>query len=83
MTITIGSWVRLTTLPPWTERMPEESQRVIRHCVGRVFRVDEITPEGLLVLDVSAEVDPVFGGTGNDLRVETDLVTIEREPSSR
>jgi len=38
---------------------------VFAFCVGRTFRVSEIDRAGLLVLDVSAEVDRRFGGYGN------------------
>lgn len=43
---------------------------MFRHCLGRSYRVSEVEANGLLVLDVSGDVDRLFGGFGNDLRVE-------------
>jgi len=57
-------------MPDWVGGLPDESQRVFRFCLGRVFRVGEIDENGLFVLDVSLEVDPNFGGYLNDLRIE-------------
>jgi len=54
--------------------LPEESQTVFRFCVGRTFLIEEVDPNGLLVLDVSREVDERFGGTHNDIRVEATWV---------
>lgn len=65
-----GNWVRLKTLPPWVDLLPQESQEIFRFCVGRTYRVDEIDENGLIVLDVSGDVDTRFGGYGNDIRVE-------------
>ncbi len=43
----VGDLVRLTGLPPWVSRMPEESQRVFQPCVGGTFRVRALrTPPG-------------------------------------
>jgi hypothetical protein len=54
--------------------LPKESQRIFEFCVGRDFLVIEIESHGLLVLDVSHEVDPRFGGFMNDIRVEPEFV---------
>ncbi len=64
-----GDLVMLIELPPWVAKLPIVSRRVFEHCVGRTYRVDEITSDGLLVLDVR-EVDALFGGFMNDIRVE-------------
>ena len=82
MTISVGDFVQLAVLPPWVSSLPEDSQAVFRHCVGRSFRVDEIDPAGLLVLDVAAEIDPKFGGFMNDIRVEPVFVRACRPPNS-
>ncbi|MGH7771824.1 MAG: hypothetical protein ACREQA_06260 [Candidatus Binatia bacterium] len=62
------------TLPPWVSELPEESQQVFRFCLGRSYRVDEIDEQGLLVLDVSADIDRRFGGFMNDIRLEPQYV---------
>jgi hypothetical protein len=64
-----GEMVTLVELPPWVGKLPIESRRVYEHCVGRTYRIDEIDSNGLLVLDVR-EVDALFGGFMNDIRVE-------------
>jgi hypothetical protein len=46
------------------------SQAVFRACVGLSFAVAETDHNGLVVLDVSPTVDPIFGGYKNDIRVE-------------
>jgi hypothetical protein len=71
----VGQKVRLAKLPPWVAGLPPESQRVFEFCVGRIFPVAEIDAHGLLVLDVSFDVDSRFGGFMNDLRVEPEFVT--------
>ena len=71
-----GHRVVLAKLPPWVDKLPEESRKVFEHCVGRVFRVDEIDERGLLVLDVSTEVDGLIGGYMNDIRVEPEYVLL-------
>ena len=71
-----GDLVRLETLPPWVLDLPEESQRVFRVCVGHTYRVEEIDKDGLLVLDVSQEIDARFGGFMNDIRVEPEFVKL-------
>ncbi len=72
----IGDMVRMTRLPEWVDRLPFESQEVFAYCVGRVYPVTEITPEGFLVLDVSGDVDELFGGFMNDLRVEPEFIEL-------
>jgi hypothetical protein len=71
----IGQRVRLVRQPPWVTQLPQESQSVFEYCVGRVFPVAGIDQQGLLVLDVSQEVDARFGGFMNDIRVESEFVT--------
>ena len=71
-----GDLVRLEFLPTWVSGLPEESQRVFRYCVGRTYRVEEIDKDGLLVLDVSHDIDARFGGFMNDIRVEPEFVKI-------
>lgn len=65
-----GDWVVFKSLPSWASDLPPESQAILTFCVGHQFRVEEITDDGHVVLDVSAEVDARFGGYKNDIRVE-------------
>jgi hypothetical protein len=70
-----GDLVRFEILPDWVSKLPIESQRVFRYCLGRTYTVDEIDQNGLLVLDVSKDIDKLFGGFMNDIRVEPEFVT--------
>ena len=75
-----GDLVRFDQLPPWFDRMPKESQDIIEFCMHKPYRVDSVDEQGLLVLDVSPDVDEHFGGTGNDLRFEAEhLRLVETE----
>jgi hypothetical protein len=74
MRFAVGERVRLARRPAWADRMPPETQRIIDHCVGKTFRIDDIAPGDLYVLDVSVEVDARFGGFANDLRVEAEYL---------
>ena len=69
----VRDFVRLEAPPPWALQLPEASQRVFRFCVGRMYRVEEIDERGLLVLDVSLDIDERFGGFMNDIRVEPEF----------
>ena len=50
--------------------LPQESRDVIAYCVGRAFPILEINDYGHLVLDVSADVVPVFGSDMHFIDVE-------------
>ena len=69
-----GQWVTFSTMPSWVSRLPQQSQDVFAYCFGRRYRIEDITPDGMLVLDVSADVDHEFGGFMNDIRVEPECV---------
>ena len=71
-----GDSVVLATLPPWVRTLPQESRDVIAFCVGRTFPVVPIDANGLLELDVSAEVDQRFGGYMNTIYVEQEFVEL-------
>jgi hypothetical protein len=79
--ILAGDWVILKTLPSWVAKLPPDSQQVFAFCIGRAFRVDAIDEHSHLVLDVSVEVDPRFGGCMNDIRVEAEHVALATPPS--
>ena len=68
--IKAGDMVKFKALPIWVEELPEESRRVFKFCLGRSYRVNEIDPNGLFVLDVSKDIDRRFGGLMNDIRLE-------------
>lgn len=72
--ITVGDTITLMRRPPWVDQLPPESRQVFDHCVGRSYRVTEIDSNGLLLLDVSHDVDHRFGGFMNDIRVEQEFV---------
>lgn len=76
--VQVGDWVRFKALPSgfdqWQPAWP--GSEVFRYCLGRVYRVTELDPQGLFVLDVSADIDPVFGGFMNDIRVEKDCLEV-------
>lgn len=69
-----GDFVVLVKAPEGVERLPAETQQAFKLCLNKSYRITEITDDGLLVLDVSRDVDPVIGGKYNDLRVEADCV---------
>ena len=69
-----GTKVRFAKIPPWLEKLPEESRRVFHHCLGHIYTAEEVDSSGLLVLDVSADVDEHFGGFGNDIRLEAEFL---------
>ena len=64
-----GDLVRLKQIPEWIDQIPEESQAVVRHCLGRACKVDAVE-EDCLILDVSKLCDKKFGGSGNEIFVE-------------
>ncbi len=72
--IRTGGIVRFARMPDWVAGLPVESRRVFEFCLGRTYRVEEIDTQGLLVLDVSADVDERFGGFMNDIRLEAEFL---------
>lgn len=74
MKIKAGDVVKLETLPVWVKDLPAESQVAFHHCLGGSYRVSEIDSNGLLVLDVHRDLDPLLGTCWNDLRVEPEYV---------
>ena len=72
--IETGDIVTFTSMPKWVAGLPDESGKVFRACLGKSFRVEELDQNGLCVLDVSELIDPLFGGTGNDIRLEAEFL---------
>lgn len=70
----VGDSVRMRVLPPWVESLPKESQAVFQWCLGKAYRVSEIDSNGLVVLDVGADIDATFGGFMNDIRLEPEYL---------
>lgn len=66
----VGDKVVLVTVPKGIDGMPLETKRAFELCLNRAYDISDITEEGLIVLDVSKDVDPILGGRFNDLRVE-------------
>ena len=85
--IQVGDTVIFRVLPPWVDGLPEESRRIFNFCFGRAYRVAEIDSNGLVVLDISKDVDHRFGGFMNDLRVEAEylekMVSLKARPTNR
>jgi len=77
-----GDKVRLLRPFKGIERMPSRTRDIFDHCLDKIFEVTEVTRDGLLVLDVSAEVDAKFGGFKNDLRVEPECVKLVQPKTS-
>jgi len=74
--INAGELVRFERMPGWVAELPEESRRVFHACLGQSFRVAEIDPNGLCVLDVSEWIDPLFEGAGHDIRLEAEFLRV-------
>ena len=72
--IRVGDEVVLKSIPPWVNKLSKVSQEIFKYCVGRSFRVEEINEHNLLILDIKDDVDKVFGGYMNDIRVESEYV---------
>ena len=71
----VGDSVRIMKMPSWLGQLPENSQRVFLECLGKVFTVEEIEDDGVLVLDISGVGVPLLGGTRHTLMVDpTDVV---------
>ncbi len=79
--IKTGDHVKFLTMPLGIETLTEESLHVFRFCLDRVYRVAEIDSGGLLVLNVSADIDHRFGGFVNDILVEPECVTKVEPPA--
>ena len=71
----VGDSVRVEKAPAWLGKLPAESQRLFLACVGKVFPIEEIEGDGVLVLDVSSVGVPLLGGTRHIIMVDpTDVV---------
>jgi hypothetical protein len=53
---------------------------VFRACLGRTYEVSEVDEHGLLVLDVSVDIDARFVGSHHDIRVEPGYVHTASRP---
>ena len=72
--IVAGSRVLFARMPTWVDTLPEESKRVFHLCFGREYVVLEVDSNGFVVLDVSRDIDKLFGGFQNDIRLERDFL---------
>lgn len=66
----VGDEVRVEKAPAWLEQLPEESQRIFLTCVGKIFTIEELESDGVLVLDVSRVGVPLLGGTRHIIMVD-------------
>ncbi len=69
-----SSKVRFVKMPEWVSLLPDESRRVFEFCLGRTYRIKEIDKQGFFVLDVSTDIDELFGGVQNDIRLEAEFL---------
>ena len=72
-----GDRVTFSIRPDWVDLLPAESRQVFEACLGRTYCISEIDENGLVVLDVSEDIDRRFGGFMNDLRLEAKYLTPE------
>lgn len=70
----VGQFVVFEKLPDWVRILPANSRKIFEFCRGKPYRIVEVDANGMLVLDVSADVDQRFGGRFNDLRIEPQYV---------
>lgn len=61
-------------LPSWLPQLPETSQVLFSACLGKVFAVEEVEQDGVLVLDVSRVGVPLLGGTRHIIMVDPEDV---------
>lgn len=80
MNYKVGDRVTLAKMPKWVKALPEETRLAFITCLHKSYPVTEITQDGLLVLDVSRDVDPLLGSKFNDIRVESKYVEPVRPP---
>ena len=78
MSYQVGDLVRFTTMPDWVRHLPPESQLAFKTCFRRAYKIAQITRDGMLVLDVSRDVDAVLGTQNNDIRIEPAYVSPAR-----
>ena len=79
--VQVGDLVRFAALPPGFDQWEEgRTTEVFRYCLGRVYRVAEFDIQGLCVLDVSRDIDPVFGDFMNDIRVAEECLEVIAQP---
>lgn len=75
MNFKAGDKVRFVKMPDWVDTMGDESKKVFHHCFGKVYPIDKVEEEGsVYVLDVNDDVDEVFGGYMNDIRLEEEYL---------
>lgn len=78
MSYEVGDLVRLTTIPAWVKDLPEERRLAFQTCHRRAYKIERITRDGVLVLDVSRDTGPVLGPEHGEIRVEAQYVAPAR-----
>jgi hypothetical protein len=66
----VGDLVRIVKVPSWLGQLPENSRQLFLECLDKVFTVEEIENDGVLVLDVSSVGVPLLGGTRHTIMVD-------------
>jgi hypothetical protein len=56
--------------------MAEETQRVFKLAYGKVFRVEDVTPEGLIEIVLGKEIDRAMGSFCNTIWVDPEDVEV-------
>ena len=69
-------FVRFVKRPTWLKDMKEDQRKIFDFCFGKVFPTDGFDQNGHVIVDVSELCDPVFGGYGNELRLDQDNVEV-------
>ncbi len=67
--------------PTWVSQMPRNTRSVVNWCVGRTFTVIGIDENGLIGLDLGAEVEMRFGGFQNTTWMDAHDVAVETPAS--
>jgi len=75
----VGDCVTVHSLPDWVSTSPQESRQVFEYCLGRTYLISSIEDD-LYVLDVSVDIDEIFGGLYNDIRLEAEYLTLATCP---
>jgi hypothetical protein len=68
--------VTFARMPKWVVKLHVRFRRAFRRCLGKAFRVSDITPEGVLMLDVGPARRPY----AESILVEPDFMESTRPP---
>lgn len=80
---TKGMRVRLRALPPWVQRLPQDSQEAFRYCLHHFSRVEGVDDKGLIEVSLGRAADRHLGGKMNSVHIEAEFLTPTRSTSRR